>query len=198
SSAARCGAPSSITCATAAARRPVSSNRRPRAPGRSRPASATPRPRPVPPARPRRSPPPRRWRLSWPRRRPRRRPLPPRPRPPTRPRASKPGRAPRPSAPNVCKPGPGRRPGFRFDEGDAMTAEERAALASQLLQEAGTLLGQTGLFALLQQRYDTVLVTGSAGYDLMVGREIDLYLPVEADAWPEWAGLAGDMARQLR
>jgi len=79
-----------------------------------------------------------------------------------------------------------------------MTAEERAALASQLLQEAGTLLGQTGLFALLQQRYETVLVTGSAGYDLMVGREIDLYLPVEADAWPEWAGLAGDMARQLR
>lgn len=79
-----------------------------------------------------------------------------------------------------------------------MTADDRAALATQLQQEAGTLLGRTGLFAMLQRRYGTVLVTGSAGYDLMVGRDIDLYLPVEADAWPEWAGLAGDMARQLQ
>ncbi len=79
-----------------------------------------------------------------------------------------------------------------------MTADDRAALATQLQQEAGTLLGRTGLFAMLQRRYGTVLVTGSAGYDLMVERDIDLHLPVEADAWTEWAGLAGDIAGRLQ
>lgn len=79
-----------------------------------------------------------------------------------------------------------------------MDADQRAGIAAQLRQEAGTLLGQTGLFALLQSRYGQVLVTGSAGYDLMVRRDIDLSVPVEAAAWADWAGLGGDLARQLQ
>ena len=79
-----------------------------------------------------------------------------------------------------------------------MDADERAAIAAQLRQEAGTLLGQTGIFALLQERFGKVLVTGSAGYDLMVRRQIDLHMPVEPDAWADWAGLGGDIAQRFQ
>lgn len=40
-------------------------------------------------------------------------------------------------------------------------------------------------------------MTGSAGYDLMVWRDIDIHMPCEADRWAEWAGLAADIAIQF-
>ena len=78
-----------------------------------------------------------------------------------------------------------------------MNAEERARIAAQLRHEAGTLLGETGLFALLHARFGEAVVTGSAGYDLMVWRDIDIHLPVEAEAWADWAGLGGEIAQQF-
>jgi len=79
-----------------------------------------------------------------------------------------------------------------------MNAEERARIADQLRHEAGTLLGETGLFALLHARFGEAVVTGSAGYDLMVWRGIDIHLPVEPEAWADWAGLGGEIAQQFR
>ena len=38
------------------------------------------------------------------------------------------------------------------------------------------------------------IVTGSAGYDLMTWRDIDIHMPCDADRWTEWAGLGGEIA----
>jgi len=78
------------------------------------------------------------------------------------------------------------------------TAEDRAETARTLLVEAGTLLRQSGLHALLTERFGKVKITGSAGYDLMVRRDIDIYMPVEAGRWAEWAYLASEIARQFQ
>lgn len=78
------------------------------------------------------------------------------------------------------------------------TAEDRAETARSLLVEAGTLLRQSGLHALLTERFGKVKITGSAGYDLMVWRDIDIHMPVEAGKWAEWAYLASEIARQFQ
>lgn len=79
-----------------------------------------------------------------------------------------------------------------------MSAEDRAAWAAKLLHEASELLAGTGLLDLLRSRFGDAVVTGSAGYDLMVWRDIDIHMPVEAERWVEWAGFGGDIAAQLK
>lgn len=78
------------------------------------------------------------------------------------------------------------------------SARDRAATAQMLKQQAGLLLHRSGLFRLLEDRFGKVKITGSAGYDLMVWRDIDMHVPVEASAWAEWAYLLSEIARQLQ
>ncbi len=75
--------------------------------------------------------------------------------------------------------------------------EERAALARSLREEAHAVLAETGLFALLQRSFGDPSVTGSAGYDLMTWRDIDIHMSVDAERWIEWARFGGDVALQL-
>lgn len=79
-----------------------------------------------------------------------------------------------------------------------LTAQDRTETARSLLIEAGTLLKQSGLHALLLERFGKVRITGSAGYDLMVWRGIDIHLPVEAGRWADWAYLCSEIARQFQ
>jgi hypothetical protein len=79
----------------------------------------------------------------------------------------------------------------------AMTPTLRAEMAAQLRAEAGDVLTRTGLFSLLETRFGRAVVTGSAGYDLMVWRDIDIHMPVEPERWAEWATFGGEIARQL-
>lgn len=78
-----------------------------------------------------------------------------------------------------------------------MSPEHRAVLAQSLRDEAAELLRDTGLFQLLETRFGRAMVTGSAGYDLMVWRDIDIHMPVEGQRWAEWMALGGEMGRQL-
>ena len=78
-----------------------------------------------------------------------------------------------------------------------MDAEERAHLADELRAEARLLLVESGLLKLLGDKFGEAMVTGSAGYDLMVWRDIDIHMPCDADRWQEWAALGGDIATQL-
>jgi hypothetical protein len=75
--------------------------------------------------------------------------------------------------------------------------EARAETARALREEARLLLTETGLFALLQDRFGEPTVTGSAGYDLMVWRDIDIHLAIEGERWGEWLAFGGDIALQL-
>jgi len=75
--------------------------------------------------------------------------------------------------------------------------EARAETARQLREEVRQVLADTGLFALLSDRFGEPTVTGSAGYDLMVWRDIDIHLPLEAERWGEWMGFGQDLAAQL-
>ena len=62
----------------------------------------------------------------------------------------------------------------------------------------GALLADTGLFALhLQDRFGEPTVTGSASYDLMVWRDIDIDLAVDADRWADWMAFGGDLVAQF-
>ena len=76
-------------------------------------------------------------------------------------------------------------------------AEERRQLAEDLRSEARSVLVDTGLLDMLNGRFGEAVVTGSAGYDLMVWRDIDIHMPCEGERWAEWAGLAADIAIQL-
>lgn len=78
-----------------------------------------------------------------------------------------------------------------------MNSEERAEFATRLRREAAALLEESGLFALLRARFGEAVVTGSAGYDLMVWRDLDIHTPVPADAWADWAALGGEIAAKL-
>jgi hypothetical protein len=78
------------------------------------------------------------------------------------------------------------------------TSQSRAETARSLRAEAQTLLETSGLYRLLEERYRTVKITGSAGYDLMVWRDIDIHIPVAASQWMEWSILISDIARQFR
>ena len=77
------------------------------------------------------------------------------------------------------------------------SAETRAATAEQLRGEAHQLLADSGLFTLLQDRFGDPWVTGSAGYDLMVWRHIDIHLAIEATQLGQWIGFGADIAAQL-
>ena len=72
---------------------------------------------------------------------------------------------------------------------------QRAEIAETLRAEAHALLGESGLFDLLQQTFGDPTVTGSAGYDLMVWRDIDIHLAVEADRWGDWMAFGGMLAQ---
>lgn len=78
-----------------------------------------------------------------------------------------------------------------------MTPAERAQTAARLREETAKLLTASGLFNLLELRFGRAVVTGSAGYDLMVWRDIDIHMPVEADRWAEWATFGGELARHF-
>ena len=41
-------------------------------------------------------------------------------------------------------------------------------------------------------------IAGSAGYDLMVWRGIDIHMAAEASTWADWAYLVAEIARQLQ
>lgn len=75
-----------------------------------------------------------------------------------------------------------------------MTPMVRAETAARLREEAAELLTSTGIFSLLETRFGRAMVTGSAGYDLMVWRDIDIHMPVEGERWAEWATFGGDLA----
>ena len=75
--------------------------------------------------------------------------------------------------------------------------EARAETARSLRDEVRQVLAETGLFALLADRFGQPTVTGSAGYDLMVWRDIDIHLAIEADRWPDWMAFGSDLAAQL-
>lgn len=75
--------------------------------------------------------------------------------------------------------------------------EARADTARALRDEVRQVLAETGLFALLADRFGEPTVTGSAGYDLMVWRDIDIQLAIEADRWTDWMAFGGDLAAQL-
>lgn len=73
----------------------------------------------------------------------------------------------------------------------------RAEIAAQLRDEARALLAESGLLALLEQRFGELTMTGSASYDLMVWRDIDIHLPCSEERVSEWAGFAADIAGEL-
>jgi hypothetical protein len=76
-------------------------------------------------------------------------------------------------------------------------AESRAETARQLRAEAHALLTESGLFGLLEARFGEAAVTGSAGYDLMTRRQIDIHMPVDPERQLEWAAFPADIARAL-
>jgi hypothetical protein len=73
----------------------------------------------------------------------------------------------------------------------------RAERAQELRGEAHALLSQSGLFELLQARFGDPTVTGSASYDLMVWRNIDIHVAIEAPRLNEWIGFAADLSAHL-
>ncbi len=75
--------------------------------------------------------------------------------------------------------------------------EGRAEIGRTLRDEARQVLADTGLFALLAARFGEPTVTGSAGYDLMVWRDIDIHLAIDADRWRQWMAFGGDIAAQF-
>jgi len=78
-----------------------------------------------------------------------------------------------------------------------MTPAVRAETARTLREEATRLLSESGLFNFLEVRFGRAVVTGSAGYDLMVWRDIDIHMPVEGERWAEWAAFGGELAMHL-
>ena len=63
------------------------------------------------------------------------------------------------------------------------------ATADALRAEAETLLKATGLLDLFQTRFGAVALTGSARYDLMVWRDIDIHMPVAPERRLDYAAL---------
>src|SRR5690606_38644506 len=81
--------------------------------------------------------------------------------------------------------------------GRVQLTSDLADTARRLREDALALLEETGLLHLLEDRYGTAVITGSAEFDLMVRRSIDIHMPVAADAWMEWAGLGAVIAARL-
>ena len=74
------------------------------------------------------------------------------------------------------------------------TAAERAERARELREEAHAFLSESGLFALLAAHFAQPTVTGSASYDLMVWRDIDIHMAVDAERWRDWMAFGTTLA----
>lgn len=72
-------------------------------------------------------------------------------------------------------------------------ADTRAMTARVLHDDAHRMLIETGLFALLERAFGTPMVAGSAGYDLMVRRQVDIWVPFEAERASEFAGFIHEL-----
>ncbi len=99
------------------------------------------------------------------------------------------------TAPGGAMRSPGHQRSLRMAGDEA--AQERARLASDLQDEARTLLVESGLLALLEASFGSPTVTGSAGYDLMVWRQLDLHVACEYERRGDWLRLAAKLAETL-
>lgn len=70
---------------------------------------------------------------------------------------------------------------------------KRAETARALREEAYSFLSESGLFALLEEQFGAPAVTGSASYDLMVWRDINIHMAIEADRWTDWMAFGGKL-----
>jgi len=75
--------------------------------------------------------------------------------------------------------------------------QQRAETAALLRARAHELLAESGLFALLAENFGEPMVTGSAGYDLMVRPQIDIHMPAEAGRWADWLAFGTTLARHF-
>jgi hypothetical protein len=75
------------------------------------------------------------------------------------------------------------------------TPAERAERARELREEAYALLTETRLFELLSRSFTEPMVTGSASYDLMVWRDIDIHMSVAADRYRDWMAFGGTLVK---
>lgn len=75
--------------------------------------------------------------------------------------------------------------------------QKRAETAALLRARAHALLAESGLFALLADNFGAPMVTGSAGYDLMVRHHIDIHMPVEAERWADWMAFGTRLAQHF-
>ena len=73
--------------------------------------------------------------------------------------------------------------------------EERAERARELREEAYALLQDTRLFELLARSFTEPMVTGSASYDLMVWRDIDIHMSVGADRYRDWMAFGATLVK---
>jgi hypothetical protein len=85
----------------------------------------------------------------------------------------------------------------RTDLPGMTTPVERARIADGLLDRARKLLAETDLLGLLSRHFDRAVVTGSAGYKLMVWPDIDIHMPVEPRRRLEYAALGIEIAERL-
>jgi hypothetical protein len=72
---------------------------------------------------------------------------------------------------------------------------ERAETARQLREEAYALLTETRFFELLARSFSDPMVTGSASYDLMAWRDIDIHMSVAADRYQDWMSFGGTLVK---
>lgn len=74
--------------------------------------------------------------------------------------------------------------------------QDRAAVAAQLRTETYDLLSRSGLFGRLDTAFGgEAMVTGSASYDLMVWRDIDIHLAIEQERWRDWMAFGATLAK---
>jgi len=67
-------------------------------------------------------------------------------------------------------------------------------MTARVLQDAThKMLIDTGLFALLERAFGGPMVAGSAGYDLMVYRQVDIWMPFEPERASEFAGFIHEL-----
>ena len=71
--------------------------------------------------------------------------------------------------------------------------DTRAMTARVLNDDTHRLLIETGLFALLERAFGEPMVAGSAGYDLMIRRQIDIWMPFEAERASEFVGFGHEL-----
>jgi hypothetical protein len=71
-------------------------------------------------------------------------------------------------------------------------------MTARVLQDAThKMLLETGLFGLLERAFGDPMVAGSAGYDLMVWRQVDIWMPFEPDRPSEFAGFIHELVTLL-